>query len=203
MHERITIDLFVEDRAHEAIVGALTARLVRETGTVAEVRVRSARGGTPRVFNELITLRQILIRGGVPTPDLLVVAVDGNCETSAKVRRKVHECLGRGAALHPVAACPDPHVERWLFADPAAFARVAGVQPRLAKRKCARDYYKAMLAKILADAGHPLLLGGLEYAADIVDAMDLYEAGRNDASLRHFVDDLRSRLRELARRTKV
>jgi hypothetical protein len=203
MHERITIDLFVEDRAHEVIVRALTARLMRESGTVAEVRVRSARGGRPRVFNELTALRQVLVRAGVPTPDVLIAAVDGNCETSAKMRLKVLDCLGRGTVLHAVAACPGPHVERWLFADPAAFARVAGVQPRLAKRKCVRDYYKALLAKTLADAGHPLLLGGLEYAADIVGAMNLYEAGRNDASLRHFTDDLRACLQGLARRPRV
>jgi hypothetical protein len=203
MHERITIDLFVEDRAHEAIVGALTARLMRESGTVAEVRVRSARGGRPRVFNELTALRQVLVRAGVPTPDVLIAAVDGNCETSAKMRRMIHDCLGAGLVPHAVAACPDPHVERWLFADLAAFARVVGLQPRVARRKCARDYDKSIRTKSLGDAGRPSLLGGLEYAADIVDAMDLYEAGRNDASLRHFVDDLRSRLRELARRTKV
>jgi hypothetical protein len=61
MHERITIDLFVEDRAHEVIVRALTARLMRESGTAAEVHVRSARGGRPRGFNALTARRQIMI----------------------------------------------------------------------------------------------------------------------------------------------
>jgi hypothetical protein len=37
----------------------------------------------------------------------------------------------------------------------------------------------------------------MEYAPDLVAAMDLYHAGKNQPSLRHFVDELRSALQLL------
>ena len=40
------IDLFAEDRAHEAFLCPLLERLARETEKEVSVRVRSARGGT-------------------------------------------------------------------------------------------------------------------------------------------------------------
>jgi hypothetical protein len=38
------------------------------------------------------------------------------------------------------------------------------------------------------------LLGGIEFAEDLVASMDLYRAGKNEKSLKHFVDDLRAGL---------
>lgn len=37
--------------------------------------------------------------------------------------------------------------------------------------------------------------GGIEFAAELAEAMDLYRAGRADASLRAFLDDLRAALK--------
>lgn len=92
-------------------------------------------------------------------------------------------------------ACPDPHVERWYMADPQSFAEVVGKVPRLRRRKCDRDCYKEMLTRLVAASGHPSTLGGIESAHDLVEAMDLYRAGKNAKSLKHFVDDLRTLLR--------
>ena len=42
---------------------------------------------------------------------------------------------------------------------------------------------------------HPVTLGGVEFALELVEAMDLYRAGRNDPSLKAFLDDFRAILR--------
>lgn len=94
-------------------------------------------------------------------------------------------------------ACPDPHVERWYLADPESFKEVVGHQPTIGKKKCVRDYYKNALANAVRKAGHPATLGGIEFAQELVERMDLYRAGKNERSLKAFVDDLRGRLRTL------
>ena len=55
----------------------------------------------------------------------------------------------------------------------------------------------------IQEAGHPQPLGGIEFAAELAEAMDLYRAGRADASLRAFLDDLRAALKTLTRRGGV
>lgn len=97
-------------------------------------------------------------------------------------------------------ACPDPHVERWYLADPESFKTVVGYRPTIAKKKCARDYYKEVLAKAVRKAGHPATLGGIEFAQELVDDMNLYRACKNERSLKAFVDDLRGGLRVLRQR---
>ena len=49
--------------------------------------------------------------------------------------------------------------------------------------------------KAVREAGHPPTLGGLEFAQELVGAMDLYRASKNDHSLGAFVNDLRGKLR--------
>lgn len=48
-------------------------------------------------------------------------------------------------------------------------------------------------------AGTQPLLGGIEYAGDIVNKMDLARASRADPSLDQFLRDLRAELSQLAR----
>ena len=55
------------------------------------------------------------------------------------------------------------------------------------------------LTEAIRKGNQPATLGGIEFAAELVDAMNLYRAGRSDSSLRAFVDDLRRRLRERVR----
>jgi len=43
MNDALIVDLFVEDRAHEAFLKPLVERLAQEDGVVAKVRVRSAK----------------------------------------------------------------------------------------------------------------------------------------------------------------
>lgn len=44
----------------------------------------------------------------------------------------------------------------------------------------------------------PLLTGTADLAPDLVEAMDLYRAGKNQPSLGHFVDGFNGALRRLA-----
>lgn len=94
-----------------------------------------------------------------------------------------------------VPACPAPHIERWYLADLEAFYVVVGIRPRVPRDKCERDLYKQILARAVVDAGHPPMLGGIEFARDLVAAMDLFRAGRTESSLKHFVDELSGHLK--------
>lgn len=95
-----------------------------------------------------------------------------------------------------VVGTPDPCVERWLLADLESFAGRFGVQPaNTAVRR--QEEWKTRLAETLEQAGRIVTQGGSEYADEIVEAMDLYRAGRIESSLADFVDQLRAVLRRL------
>jgi len=52
-----------------------------------------------------------------------------------------------------------------------------------------------MLAEAVADAGHPATLGGIEFARELVDAMNFYRAAKADSSLKHFLDEATARFK--------
>ena len=199
MNSPVTVDIFVEDRAHEAFLVPMLQRIAREEGLVVSSRVRSARGGHGRAIAELKLYQQIVETGmpGFAPPDLLLAGIDGNCSTFAKAKKAIEGATHAPFSDRLVVACPDPHVERWYLADPASFKDVVGHQPTIGKKKCVRDYYKNALANAVRKAGHPATLGGIEFAQELVERMDLYRVCRNERSLKAFVDDLRGRLRTL------
>lgn len=197
MSSPLIVDIFVEDRAHEAFLVPMLWRIAREENVVVMPRVRSGRGGHGRAVTEL-KLYQYLVRkgaAGITNPDLLIAGIDGNCSTFARAKKAIVAATHVPFSDLLVVACPDPHVERWYLADPESFKEVVGLRPTIAKKKCARDYYKDALAKVVRKAGHPATLGGIEFAQELVEGMDLYRAGKNDPSLKNFLDDLRARLR--------
>jgi hypothetical protein len=201
MSDAVVADLFVEDRAHEAFLHPLLRRIADEERVDVVARVRSARGGHGRAIREF-RLYQDLVQKGItpaPTPDLVIVAIDGSCTAFARKRAEIEKAARAEFRDRLVVACPDPHVERWYLGDLNSFQRVVGKQPSVGKKKCARDHYKRLLARAVRQAGHPAPLGGIEFASELVGSMDLYRAGRNDRSLRAFVDDLRTRLQTLGR----
>lgn len=199
MSSPVTVDIFVEDRAHEAFLVPMLRRIADEEKVVATPRVRSGRGGHGRAVTELKLYQDLVREGaaGTTDPDLLIAGIDGNCSTFARAKKAIVAATHAPFSDRLVVACPDPHVERWYLADPESFKDVVGHRPTIAKRKCARDYYKDVLAKVVRKAGHPATLGGIEFAQEVVERMDLYRAGRNERSLKAFVDDLRGRLRTL------
>ena len=195
MSDLTTIDLFAEDHAHQAFLRALIERIALEERRQVRISDRAALGGHGRVYEELRVYQQTRALFRSQPPDLLVVAIDANCQGYAQVRDRVLGEVGDQLRERVVAACPDPHIERWFLADLPSFHTVVGVTPAVQQGKCERDYYKQTLAQAVVRAGHPPMLGGLEFASEIVTAMDLYRAGRTDASLRHFVKDLVGLLR--------
>jgi hypothetical protein len=198
-----TADLFVEDRAHEEFVKGLLIRLAEQEQVSLVIQIRSARGGHAKALDELSLYQRALFSAvsGLAMPDILVVAIDANCNSFATVRRAIEERIDGVLKDRAIIACPDPHVERWYLADPDSFTQVVGVPPDAGARKCERDLYKDKLARAIARAGHPPTLGGIEFARELVEAMDLYRAGKLESSLKHFVDDAEARLRQTKGRT--
>jgi len=194
MSRPVLVDLFVEDRAHEEFIGPLVGRMAAEQGLEIRSRVRSARGGHGRAIDEFKLYQTLIEKGGAagPMPDLVIVGIDGNCATFARKEDEIRRATSQRFANRLVVACPDPHVERWYLADPDSFQIAVGARPSLGRRKCARDHYKGVLREAVRQAGHPATLGGIEFAQEIVAGVNWYRAGRNDRSLKAFLDALRA-----------
>lgn len=131
-------------------------------------------------------------------PDLLVVALDTNCRSYVDTIMQVKEALKPELASRAIFACPDPHVELWYLADLDSFFNIVGCRPAMTEGKCTRNYYKNILKKAVIEAGHPSTLGGIEFASELVQRMDLYKAGKTNAGLKHFLSQMRSALRQPA-----
>lgn len=198
MNKHLIVDLFVEDRAHEEFLKPLIVRIAREENVSVEVRVRSARGGHGHAMHEYELYQTILEKGLMSNsnPDVIVVAIDGNCTTFSKKRDEIQSSTKELFRNRLVTACPDPHVERWYLADPESFNQVVGTFPRVGKRKCRRDYYKNLLVQAIRSAGHPISLGGVEFATELTEAMDLYRACQNQHCLKALIDELRAIFRQ-------
>lgn len=197
MSSSVVVDLFAEDHAHQAFLEPMIHRLARDLKLDVTLRVRSARGGHQRALGELKLYQRSVTKGfaRLVRPDIVIVAIDANCSAHARARRDIAREIDRELRAITAIACPDPHIERWYLADPSSFAEVVGKEPRPGKRKCDRDTYKRILSDTVASAGHPVLLGGIEFAGEIVAAMDFYRAGRRERSLKHFIDEVQALLR--------
>ena len=199
MNNLALVDLFVEDRAHEEFLKAMLSRIATENNRRITVRVRSARGGRPRVLEELSLYQKSVLKApdSMSMPDLLFIAIDANCKRWNKARTEIQGKIQSPFTSRSIVACPDPHIERWYLADPDSFFQVVGVRPKVGRRKCERDRYKAVLSKAIVDAGHPPTLGGIEFAQELVGAMDLYRAGKAERSLKHFLTETAARIMSL------
>ena len=198
MSDPLVVDLFVEDVAHEVFVDALVARIAREERVPVRVQARSARGGHPRALAEFGAYQTLVERGALAdrVPDLVVVVIDGNCSPARKKREEIRKAARPRLLERLVTGSPNPHVERWFLADPDSFHTVVGHRPVVGRGKCERAHYKRLLADAIRQGKQPATLGGIEFAAELVEAMNLYRAGRSDSSLKSFVDDLRGRFRD-------
>jgi hypothetical protein len=193
----ITVDIFAEDRAHEEILRVLVHRLAQEEGQSASVQVRAARGGHGRALDEFVDFQRLVEKGVVSLPDLIIVAIDANCAKFRDAQRAIEEHVVVSLKDRTVIACPDPHIERWYMADPVSFYQVIGSQPKMEKVKCERDRYKRLLVAAVRDAGHILTLDGIEFARELVEAMDLYRVVKYDQSLGSFIRDMRSAIHRI------
>ncbi len=194
MNNAVLIDMFAEDHAHEAFLRAVVRRLGRERQRcLRPPRVRNAKGGHGRVLTELKLYQKSVIKqmsDSYDSPDIIIVAIDANCQRFLQARQDIEKAIEPDFTHRTVIACPDPHIEKWYMADIVSFCQVVGRQPRPIRKKCGRDRYKSLLVETIRAAGHPSILGGIEFAEDLVDAMDFYRAGKNDPSLKSFFDEL-------------
>lgn len=133
----------------------------------------------------------------VRVPELIVVAIDANCHGYSERKREIIEIYGK-LAVPVTYAVPDPHVERWLLVDSAAFKSALGVGCKAPTQKCQRDLYKSLLRDAVEKAGVTPLLGGIEYADDIVGNMDLTHTPQPDTSLEKFLAPVRQQFRQWA-----
>lgn len=199
MRDSLSVFLFAEDGAHEALLVPLTARIASDEGVRSSLRVVSAQGGHGRAIQELRTWQHVRSRVAVPTtPDLLVVAIDTNCGRFVDTRQQIRDAMHPDLCNALVTACPEPHIERWYMADPESFNDVVGSNPNVGREKCARERYKKILMDAIGAAGYPTaLLEGTDFALDIATKMDLYRAGKNCPSLGTFVQELRMKIRRI------
>ena len=144
-----SIDLFAEDRAHEAFLKALIQRLADETHTPVTIHVRAARGGHGRAMDELANYRRLIEKGVVATSDMFVIAIDANCKGLNEAHKEIEKAITGPLEQKTIIACPDPHIERWFLVDPVSFHEVVGRQPALGQQKCGRDVYKSLLVKTM------------------------------------------------------
>ena len=187
--------LFCEDTGHAQVIRGLFERLADEYEVEVSCEIRTAQGGHGKMLHELKQFVRGFARKPESLPDLLLIARDANCQGYGDCKLHITKALGDFACPW-VAAIPDPHVERWLLLDASAFKSVLGKGCSAPDQKCERERYKNLLIKAISDAGVKPFLGGIEYATDIVNAMDLARLERIDASLGHLLKDLRNRFNE-------
>lgn len=198
----VTVGIFAEDQAHKRLLLPLIQRLAREEKVTVRSRVYPATGGHSRVMDEFRLHQQLLerVHNGDRVQDFLVVAVDGNCDW-IKARQRIAEATRESFSERVVVACPDPHIEHWYLVDSTAFKAVVGREPRMSRKKCARDYYKQILSSTVREAGYSSAFGGLEFAEELAEKMNFFRAGKESRSLKAFVDSCRSKIRLLGIRS--
>ena len=182
------IALFVEDYAHRQVIGALVQRIAEECEIAIHLDWRNAVRGHGKVIAELNDYMRDLRRQGGPWPDLIVVATDANCKG---INERTREIGGRDEPAPMILAIPDPHIERWLLLDGAAFKAVFGKGCDAPDQKCDRNRYKQRLIEAIHATGTMPILGGIEYAEDIVQQININRAVQMDRSFRRFVEELR------------
>lgn len=191
MHE---IYLFCEDYAHKEFITALIERLRNEYQISCRVRPLAVTGGHGRMLDELQAFVSDL-EAYPGLPDLIVVARDSNCRGLSETQNEIEEVVGHLSSLTLILT-PDPHIERWLLLDSRAFKSVLGQGCSAPDEKCDRDRYKNLLAEAVRESGVNPSPGGVEYADDIVRAMDLDRMITADDSLGRCIQSLRQRFRQ-------
>lgn len=189
------VALFVEDYGHSVFLKALLTRLSEQFGVPVTVREFSARGGHGRVETEFRQFVRDLKQTSVSLPDLVIVATDANCE-GFRERRKQMQPHAEAIPDRVLYCIPDPHIERWLLLDSAAFKKVLGVACQAPDQKCDRGRYKQLLADAVIASGQTPLLGGLEHAEDLVNKMRLEQIAKRDDSFGDLLNGLQGYFRQ-------
>lgn len=204
MADRIKILYFLEDRAQEKFIKALVEKVALGESLILnnlKHDIRSGRGGS-RVITEFRDFVKFNEKNGTIDFDLLVVAIDGNCQGHSKRKSELEKYITQD---HPfkdkvVYAVPDPHIERWYILDQRAFKNAVEIEkaPPLPKYKCERNHYKQLLIQTLKEADVGSSFGGTEYAERIVEHMENIDIlDRDNAGFRAFIQQLRRKFRAI------
>lgn len=189
------IALFVEDQGHRRIIGALVERLAKDHDIGVQLNWNSTRHGHGKVASELKDFLQGVNQHSDELPDLIIVAADANCKGLNVRERELRDIGEPNAPDRMIYAIPDPHVERWLLLDGAAFRAALGKGCDAPDQKCDRDRYKMLLSDAVTASGKSARIGGLEHAEKIIQRIDIDRASHTDKSLKRFVDALQSTFR--------
>jgi hypothetical protein len=195
------INMFVEDNGHERVLTALVKRMASQYGVAVEIMPQTSTGGHGRVLSKLKEYIRDLKNGAGEATDLLIVAIDGNCAGYLECKQEIDKVM-KGFAGQVIYAIPDPHIERWLLLDSAAFKKVLGKGCSAPAQKCDRDRYKRLLLEAVRQTGTDSLSGGLEYTEELVNEMDLERMERMEDSLGRFLKSLRQQLQIWQRATQ-
>ncbi len=182
------VALFVEDFAHQQVIDAILERLAAEYSLELDLQWRSAVRGFGRVVDEFKRYVHDLETQVETTPDLIIVATDANCKGLQQRSRELRQENSRAPIIQ---AIPDPHIERWLLLDGAAFKAVFDKGCDAPDLKCDRNRYKQLLTSAIREAGINPSLGGIEFADDIVKNMNFNRAAQSDDSFRKFIKNIR------------
>lgn len=125
--------------------------------------------------------------------DLVVLATDANCKGHNEKLREIRNAIREEVPI--IYAVPDPHIERWLLLDSAAFKSVFGQGCQAPDFKCERARYKKLLIEAILASGVSPSLGGIEFSEDIVAAMDFSRVAKRDVSFSKLYFDLISAFR--------
>lgn len=185
----------MEDYGHEEFITSLIERLTHEHGIPVKIIHRSVRGGHGKVLTEFKKFLSYLKKEREELPDLLIIATDANCKGYAERKKEIDKIAVQYKNL-TLCAIPEPHIERWLLLDSAAFKSATGKGCKAPDKKCSRDRYKKFLLEAMQNAGIVPPLGGMEYAKDIVDAMDIQRMERANTSFGKFLKELRHIFKE-------
>jgi len=184
--------LLAEDTGHVDVVSALVSRIAKELKVPVSVKAEIGDGsGIASMTNSI--LRE-LARDDKARPHLIVIAKDANCRGLSACRDTLSKMVEKagGAPCKIVYCTPDPHVERWLLLDSAAFKSIFGRGITPPTYKCERDVYKQLLGQHLKESGYDAHISPTEVAPQIVDSMALTPGRGLDDSLERFLTDLRA-----------
>jgi hypothetical protein len=188
------IVVFCEDTFHEKFIQALLKRFETDYGIAVTKRVLSARGGFAPMQSSLARFLNDLANDRQHLPDAIVIAADANSKGVNARRAELRDAVEKHPQFEHIAcfAIPDPHIERWMLVDSAAFRSVFGRGCTLPAIKCAKNEYKTLLRKEIGASGIEAPLGGQEYVDDIVTEMNLGRAETSEPSLGDFLTQLKA-----------
>lgn len=196
------IAIFCEDSGHEKVITGLIRKILPHPDY--SLRVLSARHGKGRALTELRAYLTQIKKGIIAAPDAIVAAIDANCKGYNGKRREIDNVKPQDFPLHIpfIYAIPDPHIERWILIDSAAFKAAFGKGCDAPDQKCEKDRYKDILNRAIIAAGGEITINWTEHAETILGYMDVSALCRADESIRKFVDECRLAFTSLERSTR-